>query len=126
MKKNRRLFLAIVVLVIAVIYLLQNIHLQPAASESFRDFTHLVFTKHAKCRMDCRNINEKEIKEIIEKGQLNKSKSGFDKKHQNETYALEGYSYEKQHIRVVVTPQNDGLLVITVIDLDKDWACDCD
>lgn len=123
---NRRLYLAVVVLVIAVIYFLQSAPNNNTAPETFRDFHELVYTKHARCRMDCRDINEREIKEIIADGKLNRAKSGYDKKHKNQTYALEGYSYQKQHIRVVVTPKSDDLLVITVIDLDKDWACDCD
>jgi hypothetical protein len=26
---------------------------------------HLIYTHHARCRMDCRHINEKEVKEIL-------------------------------------------------------------
>jgi len=37
-----------------------------------------------------------------------------------------GYSIEKQHIRVVVAPENDGMIIITCIDLDREWSCDCD
>lgn len=75
--------------------------------------------------MECRSINEREIKEIIKKGILNQKKSGYDKKYNNRVYVIEGYSYERQHIRVVVTPEKERLLVITVIDLDRDWVCDC-
>lgn len=92
--------------------------------DSFRDTTHLIFTKHARCRMDCRNINKKEINEIILSGNVNYSKSGRGTKG-DETYALEGYSYEHQHLRVVVAPERDGLVVITCIDLDKEWPCNC-
>lgn len=76
--------------------------------------------------MDCRGITEQEIRQVLEKGDLNKSKSGFDRKHDNETFALEGYGDNGQHIRVVTTPKPEGLLVITVIDLEKEWACNCD
>lgn len=95
-----------------------------ATKNVFRDTTHLIFTKHAKCRMDCRHINKREINEIIATGNVNYSKSGRGSKG-DETYALEGYSYEHQHLRVVVAPENDGLVVVTCIDLDKEWPCNC-
>lgn len=97
-----------------------------AATDSYRSYTQLILTRHAKCRMDCRQITEKEIREIIEKGKLNRNKSGYNKQHQDSTFALEGYSFENQHIRVVVSPKDSKLVVITVIDLDKDWQCHCD
>ena len=74
--------------------------------------------------MDCRHITEEEIKEVIHDGTVNYSKSGRGTKG-DETYALEGFSNEHQHIRVVVAPENDGLVVITCIDLDYEWPCNC-
>lgn len=93
-------------------------------NESFRNTSHLIFTRHVKCRMDCRQITIDEIKEILEKGNLNYAKSGLSSKGDS-TFALEGYSHENQHIRVVVAPENDGLVVITCIDLNKEWPCNC-
>jgi hypothetical protein len=93
-------------------------------NESFRNTSHLIFTRHVKCRMDCRHITEKEIKEILKNGSLNKSKSGIGSKGDS-TFSLEGYSHENQHIRVVVAPDNDGLVIITCIDLEREWPCDC-
>lgn len=114
----------IVSLVIIFLYRKQDTT-TPPSDQSFRNATHLVFTKHARCRMDCRHIDETEIREIIRDGVLNESKSGKST-HGDMTYALEGTSHDNQDIRVVVTPQDNGLLVITVIDLKKEWACDCD
>ena len=94
------------------------------SNESFRDTGHLILTKHVKCRMNCRQITEDEIKEILKNGRLNKAKSGIGSKGDS-TFALEGYSHENQHIRVVVAPDNDGLVIITCIDLDRNWPCDC-
>lgn len=90
----------------------------------FRDTNHLILTKHAKCRIDCRNITVQEIKQIIHSGNVNYSRSKRSNKG-DDTYALEGYSNEHQHLRVVVAPENDGLVVITCIDLDKEWPCNC-
>lgn len=74
--------------------------------------------------MDCRQITIDEIKEILEKGNVNQSKSTVSSKG-NRTYALEGYSHENQHIRVIVAPENGDLVVITCIDLNKEWSCNC-
>ena len=93
-------------------------------SDAYRDISHLILTKHAKCRMDCRHINEQELKEIIHNGTVNYAKSGKGSKG-DQTYALEGYSAEHQHLRIVVAPESDGLVVITCIDLDNEWACNC-
>ncbi len=91
---------------------------------SFRNTSHLTLTKHAKCRMECRHITMQEIKEILQKGNENTAKSGEGSKG-DKTFALEGYSSEHQHIRVVVAPEVDDVVVITCIDLDKDWPCNC-
>lgn len=91
---------------------------------SFRNNSHLILTKHIKCRMDCRHITEDEIKEIIRNGKVNYNKSGIGSKGDS-TFALEGFSHENQHIRVVVAPESDGLVLITCIDLDKEWPCNC-
>src|SRR5437868_1263766 len=93
-----------------------------AANALYRDTNHLILTKHARCRMDCRHITAEEIKEVIHTGNVNYSKSGRGDKG-DMTYALEGYSNEHQHIRVVVAPENDGLVVVTCIDLDNEWPC---
>ena len=88
---------------------------------SIQNYHELILTKHAKCRMECRHINLEEIKEIIKTGKENYSKS----QRGNHTIALEGYSTEGQHIRLVVAPENDNLVVVTCIDLDREWSCDC-
>ena len=92
--------------------------------DSLRNTSHLTLTKHAKCRMECRHITLQEIKEILQNGNENFDKSGEGSKG-DKTYALEGYSSELQHIRIIVAPENDKVVVITCIDLDKDWPCNC-
>ena len=92
--------------------------------ESFKHISHLILTKHVKCRMACRHITEEEIKEILKDGKVNYAKSGIGTKGDS-TFALEGYSHENQHIRVVVAPESDGLVIITCIDLEHEWPCNC-
>ena len=127
MRKRSTLLSILLIVLIVGMWLLkeQDFLSKPPGGIAFRDTTHLILTHHAICRMDCRGINREEIKEIITEGTVNYSKSGPGKKG-DETYALEGYSKEDQHIRVVVAPQEDGLVVVTCIDLDHDWLCNCD
>lgn len=88
-----------------------------------RNTTHLIFSKHAKCRMDCRHIDESEVREILKSGEINHKKIQSDKR--GKTYPVEGYTHDKQHLRIVFAPKDDGLVVVTVIDLGTEWACDC-
>jgi Domain of unknown function (DUF4258) len=86
---------------------------------------HLQYTKHAKCRMQCRQFDDSEVKEILENGTINYKKSN-DRPEKCPTYALEGKTHDGQQARMVFSfcDPNDVKLV-TVIDLDTDWKCDC-
>jgi hypothetical protein len=90
----------------------------------FRDpDSEYFFTKHARCRMDCRSITQKEVKEIVRKAEVNYNKSDLDAA-QGPKYALEGYtSKDRQHVRIIVAPRQKHLSIVTVIDLDKEWEC---
>lgn len=86
----------------------------------------LFFSKHAKCRMRCRQITQQEVWEILSNGKINYNKSELDAP-QGPKYALEGYSHEHQHIRAIFAPHEKHMTVVTVIDLDYDWPCpSCD
>jgi hypothetical protein len=93
--------------------------------EGFNRNVHtIIYSKHARCRMDCRHIDESEVKEILTIGQLNNNKIQEDEK--GKTYPLEGETHDKQHVRIVFAPKgNDTVEVITCIDLDTEWPCDC-
>ncbi|RBL92314.1 DUF4258 domain-containing protein [Chitinophaga flava] len=86
----------------------------------------LEYTRHAMCRMDCRHVTKGEVEEILAKGKINPDKSNLQDKP-CPTYALEGYSHEGQHLRIVFAPcDQEHAKVITCIDLDKDWSCSCE
>lgn len=123
-RKTNLYFLIAIVIVFLIIKGFSWIRNRNSGEESFRDNTNLILTKHVKCRMGCRHITEDEIKEIIKNGKVNYNKSGIGSKGDS-TFALEGFSHENQHIRVVVAPERDGLVLITCIDLDKEWPCNC-
>jgi hypothetical protein len=123
-RKTNLYFLIIIAIVFLIIKGFSWVRNENSGDESFRNSSHLILTKHIKCRMDCRHISEDEIKEIIKNGKVNYNKSGIGSKGDS-TFALEGFSHENQHIRVVVAPESDGLVLITCIDLDKEWPCNC-
>jgi len=88
-----------------------------------RSATTIIYSKHARCRMDCRHIDENEVKKILKDGKVNEQKIEEDSR--GKTYPLEGVS-EGHHLRIVFAPKgNDALEVVTCIDLDNDFDCDC-
>ena len=88
-----------------------------------RNISRISYSKHALCRMDCRHIDESEVKEILQKGEVNYDK--IEEGPQGRSYPLEGVTHDQQHVRIVFAPHENDLVVVTVIDLDKEWQCDC-
>mgnify|MGYP003399498355 FL=1 len=88
-----------------------------------RHTNNLIYTKHARCRMECRHIDESEVKEVLEDGKMNYSK--IEESDKGKSYPLEGYTHDKQHVRIVFAPKKENLVVVTVIDLDNEWPCNC-
>jgi hypothetical protein len=89
-----------------------------------RNTTELFFTKHARCRMKCRQITQQEVKDILVRGKVNYNKSELDERA-GPTYAVEGITDDRQHVRIIFAPRQKHLTVVTVIDLDTDHQCDC-
>ncbi len=85
---------------------------------------HLTLTKHAKCRMSCRQINNDEIIEVLDEGIINYKKSDTHDKP-CPTYAIEDRSEDGQLIRIVFAACNHETKVVTAIDLETDYACNC-
>jgi len=83
------------------------------------------YTPHAQCRMECRHITKPEVFDILHNGKVNIVKSQLDAPECQRRYALDGYSKENQHLRIIAAPCGDKLTIITCIDLDHDWPCEC-
>lgn len=84
----------------------------------------LVFTLHARCRMSCRHITEQEIREVLRDGHINEHKSNPSDKP-CPTYAIEDQTNHGQHLRIVFATCGEEVKVVTCIDLDHDYTCDC-
>lgn len=88
----------------------------------------LIFTKHARCRMECREITEAEVEAIVLNGVINEAKSKEEDEEasgQCPTYALEGTTDDGQSVRIVVGACEKITKVITAIDLKEEHTCDC-
>ncbi len=85
----------------------------------------LIYTKHAKCRMDCRTISKSEVQHVLRNGHINHRKS-----EQNNdrcpTYAVEGNTKDGQEVRIVFADCDNVTKVITTIDLGKKYNCYCE
>ena len=97
----------------------------PSSEENLnRHAARIIYSRHAKCRMECRHIDESEVKEILDKGTINYNKIESDSR--GKTYPLEGITHDHQHVRIVFAPKGEGVVeVVTCIDLDTDWPCNC-
>jgi len=83
----------------------------------------IFYTRHARCRMECRHISEPEIREIITNGTLNKKK--IQSYEDRVSYPLEGKTSTDRLLRIVVATRRNSLVIVTAIDLDRDWPCNC-
>lgn len=89
-----------------------------------RRTSYLEYTQHATCRMDCRQITKTEVQDIMREGNINYRKSNV-KGQPCPTYAVEGYTTDNQHVRIVFAQCDNSTKVVTCIDLGKDWECHC-
>ena len=122
MRKRSPYYLIGLLLLLAVLYFLRTA--TPEAPGFDRNSGPLIYTRHAKCRMECRHIEASEVEDILKNGRINSAKSDPNDKP-DPKYAVEGATKDGQQVRVIFAPGKRGIVVITVIDLGKEWACDC-
>lgn len=121
-------FLLALALLVWVVKFFENGGATNSASGEYlnRHPKNLIYTKHARCRMDCRHFTEKEVREILSNGKINVQKS-----RPNDTpcptVAMEGTTSDGQSARMIFASCNaNEVKVVTCIDLDKDYTCHCD
>lgn len=91
-----------------------------------RNPDRIIFTKHGKCRMLCRSIDSLEVDQILKQGLINYAKSDTSSNNPcRKKYALEGTTIDNQRVRIIFSPCKNTQTVVTVIDIDTDWVCDC-
>lgn len=119
------LIVLVILLVLYFIFGRNNANTRIDKREKAFRHNEIKLTTHARCRMDCRNIDETEVKDILENGSINYRKSDLKDKP-CPTYALEGITKDNQRVRVVVGDCNNEAVIVTVIDLDHEFECHCE
>lgn len=81
-----------------------------------------IFVNHAKQRLIEREILDIEVLDILEdkptrKRKRNKKKDSFHMKHLSWNYCIEGKNIDGEKIRIIITFNQNFLLIITVIKL---------
>jgi hypothetical protein len=124
MKKSRATLSLIIVLLLLFVFVYKRWQ-EPVRHEAFdRHPAHLYYTKHALCRMDCRNITKDEINEIMHKGIINFNKS-FRNDRPCPTFALQGQTSDGDKLRVIFAQCSDETKVVTCYNLEQDFECHC-
>lgn len=85
----------------------------------------LQYSRHARCRMGCRHIDEAEVKAVLENGTVNLNKSDM-RASPDPRYAVEGRTPDGQEVRIIVAQGGRSSTIVTVIDLGRNWRCNCD
>ena len=86
----------------------------------------MIYSPLAKCEMECRSINEKEIKNILENGDVNFKESNT-RGTPHPSYIMEGTTSENKKVRII-TNTYDSIAEITGINFlnaEKD-SCHCE
>ena len=124
MKQRQATFTLVIIIGLLFIFLYKRWH-EPGMREVFdRSPTHLYYTKHALCRMDCRHITREEIGEILKKGIINLNKSNRNDRP-CPTYAVQGRTEGGESIRVILAQCPEETKIITCYNLEEEFECHC-
>ncbi len=82
----------------------------------------LRWSKHARCRMECRRVDEGEVRAALAHGTRDPTRTRHEP-GRCPTHALAHRSDDGQDLRVVFAACEDETVVVTVIDLGTDWPC---
>lgn len=123
--RSRNVLLTLLFLLVAMAVFVAKTRREPRTRELFnRSPHHLTYTRHALCRMDCRQISKADIENIMEKGVINLSRSNRHDKP-CPSFALQGRTPAGESLRVVFAQCEEETRVITCYNLEKEFSCDC-
>jgi len=83
------------------------------AAGDFLDTTHVV------ARRTERFISRPEILQVLRSGWHEKNKDQYREEYESWNYAIRGATVDGRELRIVVSFEEDRLLIVTAIDLDK-------
>lgn len=84
----------------------------------------LALTRHARCRMACRHFDEAEVRAFLASARWDPERSRDD--GACPSHAFEGQTRDGQRARMVFADCPDEAKLVTAIDLDTDWPCECE
>ena len=124
MKPKNVIFTLFLVLAILALFIRRMVH-EPRAKELFdRHPAYLSYTRHALCRMDCREISKSDIDEVMQRGIINLNRSDRNDRP-CPTYALQGTTKDGENLRVIFAQCEEETKVVTCYNLEEDFQCDC-
>ena len=137
-KANSLASLVVIILLLGIVFIIKQCGNPGAAKKETttanqkdsrgldRNPSAINYSKHARCRMQCRHIDESEVKDILQNGKINYGKSEIGNHPDcKKRYAVEGKTNDNQRVRIIFAPCQSEVTVVTVIDLETEWACDC-
>ena len=132
MKSKKAALIILLIMALAVLFLnkWKGVKEQSDIKQSVRKrgfdrrISTLEYTQHARCRMDCRHISRNDINDIMRTGEINYAKTDVNDTP-CATYAVQGYSNDGQHLRVIFAQCATKTKVVTCYDLEKDFECNC-
>jgi hypothetical protein len=98
---------------------------EPVKKEVFdRTPATLTYSKHARCRMQCRQIDENEVQEIMRRGIINFNRSNR-RDRPCPTFALQGKTSSGEKLRVIFAQCPSETTVVTCYNLEEEFSCGC-
>jgi hypothetical protein len=77
------------------------------------------YVGHANQRLQERSVTRLEVKQALKKGYHEKRKDEFKEEHYVWNYSIRGKTIDGRELRVALSFDKSGMLVVTVIDLKK-------
>ncbi len=77
------------------------------------------YTGHANHRIKQREVTILEVKEVLLTGHHEKRKDSYDEEWKSWNYSIKGRTIDNRLLRVVLAFDENNMLIITVIDLNK-------
>ena len=90
----------------------------PALVREHIDAGRYLDTRHASSRKAERQITLPEVLYVLRHGYHEKRKDQFKEEHDAWTYAMRGKTVDRRELRICVSFDPSGMLIITTIDLD--------
>lgn len=88
-----------------------------AAIKNCLDLGRYLDTSHSSERQKERQITRPEILFVLKHGHQEKKKDKYDEQHSVWNYAMRGKTVDKRELRVIVSFDESGMLIITAIEL---------